>query len=91
MSRVDVVISLNNVQVWPDLCAGLREQYRILRPGRENAGVGSRELVARGVAALTEAVIDRGFTGTATCTWEPPGTGAVTAVAAAIPSPSGCL
>jgi len=30
---VDHVISVNNVAIWPDLHAGLRELHRVLRPG----------------------------------------------------------
>ncbi|WP_157995696.1 class I SAM-dependent methyltransferase [Thermomonospora amylolytica] len=29
----DVVVSVNNVAIWPDLNAGLRELHRVLRPG----------------------------------------------------------
>ncbi|WP_180686571.1 class I SAM-dependent methyltransferase [Streptomyces gossypiisoli] len=32
-ASVDVVISVNNLQLWPDLPAALAELHRVLRPG----------------------------------------------------------
>lgn len=32
-ASVDTVVSVNNVPIWPDLDAGIRELHRVLRPG----------------------------------------------------------
>jgi ubiquinone/menaquinone biosynthesis C-methylase UbiE len=32
-AEFDRVVSVNNVALWPDLCEGIRETHRILRPG----------------------------------------------------------
>ncbi|TVT27561.1 class I SAM-dependent methyltransferase [Amycolatopsis rhizosphaerae] len=73
VGSVDVVISVNNVQLWPDRAAGFAELFRVLRPGGRLAlsvhekwlPVSRHELAAELEAA--------GFTDLQTWTWEPPG------------------
>lgn len=76
---VDVVLSVNNVQLWEDRAAGLAELRRVLRPGgrlvlsahQGKLGVPRHELAAEVTAA--------GFTDLQTWTWDPPGLGATAA------------
>jgi len=77
---VDVVISVNSYQLWPDPPAGLAELHRVLRPdGRLLFSVHERWLPG-GRDGLTAAVQDAGFVDVVTEFWEPPGHSATTAV-----------
>lgn len=70
---VDVVLSVNNAQLWDDRTAGFAELRRVLRPGgrlvlsvhEKWLPVSRHELAAEATAA--------GFTDLQTWTWEPPG------------------
>ena len=68
-----VVLSVNNVHLWPDLQAGLAEVNRILKPaGRLLISV-HKKWAPDG---LTTAIEQAGFTNPTTETWQPPGRGA---------------
>lgn len=70
---VDVVLSVNNVQLWDDRAGGFAELRRVLRPGgrlvlsahEKWLPVPRHELAAEATAA--------GFTDLQTWTWDPPG------------------
>ncbi|EIE98315.1 methylase involved in ubiquinone/menaquinone biosynthesis [Saccharomonospora glauca K62] len=72
-ASVDVVLSVNNVQLWEDRPAAFAELHRVLRPGgrmvlsvhQKWLPVTRHDLVAEVEAA--------GFTDTQTWTWQPPG------------------
>lgn len=69
----NVVLSVNNVQLWPDLQAGLTEVHRILKPnGRLLISV-HQKWAPDGLAAELE---QTGYTDITTTTWDPPGRGA---------------
>jgi len=73
---VDMVLTVNNVALWPDRAAGFTELLRVLRPGgRLVLSAHERWLpVARhDLAAEAEAA---GFTDLQTWVWDPPGFGA---------------
>jgi SAM-dependent methyltransferase len=73
---VDLAVSVNNVQLWSDLPAGLAELMRVLRPGgRLMISVHDR-WAPRGLA---EAVTEAGFVETQSWRWEPDGRMAPTA------------
>ncbi|GAB2987535.1 class I SAM-dependent methyltransferase [Amycolatopsis acidiphila] len=84
---VDVVLSVNNVQLWDDRAAGFAELRRVLRPGgrlvlsthEKSLPVPRHELAAEVAAA--------GFTDLQTWTWNPPGPGTTAAELRAV-SPS---
>lgn len=73
---VDVVLSVNSVQVWPDRDRGLAELFRVLRPGgRLLLSVHARWLPGDR-HALEENLRRAGFADVDSWTWEPPGRGA---------------
>jgi ubiquinone/menaquinone biosynthesis C-methylase UbiE len=78
-ASVDVVLSVNNVMLWPDWRAGFAELRRVLRPGGRMLLSVHNKWLPGGVPALTEAVDSAGFRDTETWTWEPPGRAATTA------------
>lgn len=76
---VDVVLAVNNVQIWPDWGAGFAELHRVLRPGGQLLLSAHQKWLPGGLAALAEAVEKAGFDEVQTWTWEPSGRGASTA------------
>lgn len=78
-NSVDVVLSVNNVMIWPDWHAGLTETRRVLRPGGRMLLSAHNKWLPGGLTALAAAVENAGFDDIRTWTWEPPGRGAATA------------
>ena len=72
----DVVISVNNIFIWPDRAAGLVELYRILRPGGRLLVSAHEQWLPGGREGLAADVRDAGFADEQTWTWQPPGRGA---------------
>ncbi|TWD81211.1 methyltransferase family protein [Kribbella amoyensis] len=76
-NAVSVVLSVNNVQLWPDRAAGFAEIHRILKPGgRFVVSVHHKWAPSDLQSAATQA----GFEDLATTTWEPPTRSAGTAL-----------
>lgn len=78
-ASVDVVLSVNNVMIWPDWQAGFTELRRILRPGGRMLLSAHTKWLPGGLTALATAVEKAGFDDIRTWSWEPPGRGAATA------------
>lgn len=78
-SSVDVVISVNNVQIWSDRQGGAAELARVLRPAGRLWISTHQKWLPGGLAALAATVAAAGFSDIRTWTWEPPGHGATTA------------
>ncbi|WP_232668192.1 class I SAM-dependent methyltransferase [Pseudonocardia sp. TRM90224] len=78
-ASVDVVLSVNNVMLWPDRHAGFTELRRVLRPGGRMLLSVHEKWLPGGLSGLRSSVADSGFTDIETWTWEPPGRGATTA------------
>lgn len=78
-ASVDVVLSVNNVMIWPDWHAGFSELHRILRPGGRILLSAHNKWLPGGVTALATAVEKAGFDDIHTWNWEPPSRGAATA------------
>jgi ubiquinone/menaquinone biosynthesis C-methylase UbiE len=76
---MDVVIAVNNVQIWPDQQAGFRELHRVLRPEGQLLLSVHQKWLPGGLPALTETVAAAGFTDLRSWTWEPPGRSATNA------------
>ncbi|RSM73040.1 SAM-dependent methyltransferase [Kibdelosporangium aridum] len=73
---VDVVLAVNNVQIWPDWRAGFGELHRVLRPGGRMLLSAHRKWLPDGLAEVVEG---SGFREVQTSLWEPPSRGADTA------------
>jgi arsenite methyltransferase len=78
-ASVDVVLSVNNVMLWPDWRAGFTEVRRVLRPGGRMLLSAHDKWLPGGLPALASAVTAAGFDDVETWTWEPPGRSATTA------------
>jgi SAM-dependent methyltransferase len=70
-ASVDVLLSVNNVMLWPDREAGLAEALRVLRPGGRLLMSAHERLLPDG---LTEAVRASGFADVQSWTWQPQNT-----------------
>ncbi|MFJ4468795.1 class I SAM-dependent methyltransferase [Streptomyces sp. NPDC089424] len=71
-ASVDVVISVNNLQLWPDVPAALAELHRVLRPGGQLLLSAHERWLPTGLSALAAAVHAAGFDTVRTWTWRPP-------------------
>ncbi|HVW40511.1 MAG TPA: class I SAM-dependent methyltransferase [Amycolatopsis sp.] len=81
---VDVVLSVNNVDLWDDRAAGFAELCRVLRPGGRLVLSAHEKALPVPRHALAAEVSAAGFTDLQTWTWEPPGFGATAAQLRAI-------
>lgn len=71
-ATADVVISVNNVMLWPDRTAGLTELLRILRPGGRLYISVHNKWLPGGLDTLAADTRAAGFTDVETWTWQPP-------------------
>jgi arsenite methyltransferase len=76
---VDVVLSVNNVQLWDDRAAGFAELLRVLRPGGRLLLSSHEKWLPVSRHELADEAAAAGFTDLQTWTWEPPGFGATLA------------
>lgn len=70
---VDVVLSVNNVQLWDDRAAGFAELFRVLRPGGRLLLSAHEKWLPVSRYELADEAAAAGFTDLQTWTWEPPG------------------
>lgn len=78
-ASADVVLSVNNVMLWPDWRRAFCELHRIVRPGGRLLMSVHAKWLPGGLPALMVAVQDAGFSDVTSWTWEPPSRGASTA------------
>ncbi|HEU4947223.1 MAG TPA: class I SAM-dependent methyltransferase [Kribbella sp.] len=76
----NVVLSVNNVELWPDRKAALTEIHRVLKPNGRLYISAHQKWLPGGQAGLATDVERAGFDHVETWTWEPPGRRASTAV-----------
>ncbi|UQS23432.1 class I SAM-dependent methyltransferase [Amycolatopsis thermalba] len=72
-ASVDVAMSVNNVDLWDDRRAGLRELLRVLRPGGRLILSAHEKSLTVPRHALAAELVDAGFTDLQTWVWQPPG------------------
>jgi SAM-dependent methyltransferase len=78
-ASADVVISVNNLHLWPDVPGALAELHRVLRPGGRLVLSAHEKWLPAGLPALAGLVVAAGFGSVRTWTWEPPSRMASTA------------
>lgn len=78
-ASADVVLSVNNVTLWPNWPHAFTGLHRILRLGGRLLLSAHAKWLPGGRDALTAAVTAAGFDHVGTWTWDPPGRGATTA------------
>jgi arsenite methyltransferase len=78
-ASVDVVLTVNNVQLWEDRAAGFAELFRVLRPGGRLVLSAHEKWLPVSRHALADELAAVGFTDLQTWTWEPPGVAAALA------------
>jgi SAM-dependent methyltransferase len=66
-----VVISVNTLQLWPDVPAALAELHRVLRPGGRLILSTHEKWLPTDVPTIATTVRESGFTSVRTWTWEP--------------------
>lgn len=71
-ASVDVVIAVNNIQLWPDRSAGLAELHRVLRPGGRLLLSTHEQWLPGGAAQLAADAVAAGFVEVRTESWKPP-------------------
>ncbi|GAA3560342.1 class I SAM-dependent methyltransferase [Amycolatopsis ultiminotia] len=70
---VDVVLSVNNVQLWEDRAAAFGELFRVLRPGGRLLVSAHEKWLPVTRHELADEAAEAGFTDLQTWTWDPPG------------------
>jgi arsenite methyltransferase len=78
-ASIDVALSVNNVQLWPDRGSGFAELIRVLRPGGRLFVSVHDKWLPGGLDGLGRTVAAAGFDDVRTWRWEPPGRAAGTA------------
>ncbi|NIH81669.1 class I SAM-dependent methyltransferase [Amycolatopsis viridis] len=72
-AAVDVVLSVNNVELWPDRAEGFAELLRVLRPGGRLVLSAHEKWLPVPRHALAAELTEAGFTDLQTWVWQPPG------------------
>ncbi|QWF77369.1 Ubiquinone/menaquinone biosynthesis C-methyltransferase UbiE [Amycolatopsis sp. CA-230715] len=72
----DAVLTVNNVQLWPDRAAAFRALHRALRPGGRILVSAHDRWLPVSRHELGDELLAAGFADVQTWTWEPPGRGA---------------
>lgn len=78
-ASADVVLTVNNVQLWEDRPAGFAELFRVLRPGGRLLLSAHEKWLPVTRHELADEAAAAGFTDLQTWTWDPPGFAALAA------------
>ncbi|WP_216216185.1 class I SAM-dependent methyltransferase [Amycolatopsis aidingensis] len=78
-ASVDIVLTVNNVQLWQDRAAGFAELVRVLRPGGRLVLSAHEKWLPVPRHVLAGEAEEAGFADVQTWTWQPPGALASTA------------